>query len=42
MSEHIEKFKNVSVEYDKATGYLYIDDEESDEQLAVFCVIEED
>lgn len=42
MSEHEEIFKNVKVTYDKATGYLYIDDEKTDEQLAIFCVIEED
>lgn len=42
MRKHIEKFENVTVEYNKSTGYLYINDVETDEQLAVFCVIEED
>lgn len=42
MSKHFEKFENVTVEYDKLTGYLYINDSESDEQLAIFCVTEED
>lgn len=42
MSKHEEIFKNVKVTYDKNTGYLYIDDAKTDEQLAVFCVIEED
>lgn len=36
MSDNIETFKNVVVNYDKTTGYLYIDDKETDEQLAVF------
>lgn len=36
MSDNIKTFKNVVVTYDKETGYLYIDDEETDEQLAVF------
>lgn len=36
MSNHIKTFKNVVVTYDKETGYLFIDDEETDEQLAVF------
>lgn len=42
MSKVFEKFENVTVNYDKGTGYLYIDDNETDEQLAIFCVIEED
>ena len=42
MSNHVEVFKKVKVEYDKETGYLYIDDYDTDEQLAIFCVIEED
>lgn len=42
MSKHIERFKNVVVIYDKTTGYLYIDDEKTDEQLAVFYVQEEE
>lgn len=42
MSEHEETFKNVVVRYNKTTGYLYIDDEETDEQLAVFYVQEEE
>ena len=42
MMDHIEKFTNVVVTYDKATGYLYIDDEKTDEQLAIFCVLEEE
>lgn len=42
MSNHIEKFTNVVVTYDKATGSLYIDDEKTDEQLAIFCVLEEE
>ena len=42
VSNRIERFKNVVVSYDKITGYLYIDDEETDEQLAVFYVQEEE
>lgn len=42
VSNRIERFKNVVVTYDKITGYLYIDDEKTDEQLAVFCVQEEE
>lgn len=42
MSSHEEIFKNVVVTYNKATGYLYIDDEKTDEQLAIFCVIDVD
>lgn len=42
MSKHLEKFENVTVEYDKITGYLYINDSETDEQLAIFYVNEED
>lgn len=42
MSKVYEKFENVTINYDKTTGYLYINDGEPDEQLAVFCVIEED
>lgn len=42
MSSHIEKFINVTVDYNKSTGYLYINDYKTDEQLAVFCVLEED
>lgn len=42
MSKVYEKFENVTVSYNKTTGYLYINDGESDEQLAMFCVIDED
>lgn len=42
MSEHIEIFKNVNVEYDKGASVLYINDYETDEQLAIFYVDEED
>ena len=42
MSGHIEKFTKVNVSYDKKTGYLCIDDWETDEQLAVFYVQEEE
>lgn len=35
-SDRIKTFKNVVVTYDKETGYLFIDDEETDEQLDVF------
>lgn len=42
MSSHEEIFKNVKVTYNKETGVLFIDDMESDEQLAVFYVMEED
>lgn len=42
VSDRMERFKNVVVTYDKITGYLYIDDEKTDEQLAIFCVIDED
>lgn len=42
VSGRIERFKNVVVTYDKITGCLYIDDEKTDEQLAVFYVQEED
>lgn len=42
MSKHFEKFEDVTVEYDKLTGYLYINDSETDEQLAIFRVIEEE
>ena len=35
-----ESFRNVNVDYIAETGELYIDDAETDEQLAVFkCVI---
>ena len=37
-----ETFHNVTVDYVKDTGTLYIDDAETDEQLAIFYVIEED
>lgn len=40
--KRVEQFRNVVVTYDKTTGYLYIDDEETDEQLAVFYVQEEE
>lgn len=39
MSTHREKFENVTVDYDKFTGYLYINDDETDEQLAIFYVV---
>ena len=42
VSNRIERFTNVVVTYDKITGYLYIDDEKTDEQLAIFYVNEED
>lgn len=42
MSKVYVKFENVTVSYNKTTGYLYINDGESDEQLAMFCVIDED
>ena len=42
MSNHIEVFKKSKVTYDKETGHLYIDDYDTDEQLAIFCVIDED
>ena len=42
MSKVYEKFENVTVSYNKTTGYLYINDDETDEQLAMFCVIDED
>lgn len=42
VSNRLERFKNVVVTYDKIIGYLYIDDEETDEQLAVFYVQEEE
>lgn len=42
MSKHEEIFKNVKATYDKNTGVLYIDDMESDEQLAIFYVQEEE
>lgn len=42
VSNRMERFKNVVVTYDKTTGYLYIDDEETDEQLAIFYVQEEE
>ena len=42
MIRHLETFEKVSVRYDHATGYLYIDDYDTDEQLAVFYVREED
>lgn len=42
MSRLIEKFENVTVNYDKSAGYLYIEDGETGEQLAMFCVVEED
>ena len=41
-SRHLEKFENVTVDYNKSTGYLYISDNETNEQLAMFYVIEED
>lgn len=42
VSNRMERFKNVVVTYDKTTGYLYIDDEKTDEQLAIFYVQEEE
>lgn len=42
MSSRIEKFTNVTVTYDKETGYLYIDDEKQMKQLAIFYVQEEE
>lgn len=42
MSNHLEVFKKVRVEYNKQTGVLYIDDYDAGEQLAVFYVHEED
>ena len=42
VSNRIERFKNVVVTYDKITGCLYIDDKETDEQLAIFYVQEEE
>ena len=42
MSKHTEVFDKVKVTYDKNTQYLYIDDYDTDEQLAIFCVIDED
>ena len=42
VSNRIERFKNVVVTYDKITGCLYIDDEKTDEQLAIFYVQEEE
>ena len=42
VSNHIERFKNVVVTYDKITGYLYIDDEKTDGQLAIFYVQEQE
>lgn len=42
MVKHAEVFNKVKVTYDKETGYLYIDDYDTDEQLAIFCVIDED
>ena len=42
MSKHTERFENVNVEWDKTTDYLYIDDAETGEQLAIFIVREED
>ena len=38
----VEIFKNVDVEYHTTTGDMFILDHDSDEQLAVFCVIEEE
>lgn len=35
-------YKHVTVTYDINTHYLYIDDSETDEQLEVFYVNEED
>lgn len=42
MSKKVEVFKKVKVEYNKQTGALYIDDYDTDEQLAIFYVYEED
>lgn len=41
MSKVYEKFENVTVNYNKTTGYLYINDDETDEQLAIFYVVKE-
>lgn len=40
--KHTEIFNKVRVEYDKETGILWIDDYDTNEQLAVFYVTEED
>lgn len=37
-----ETFRNVVVDYVRDTGTLYINDAETDEQLAIFYVIGED
>ena len=42
MSKHTEVFEKVKVIYDKETQYLYIDDYDTNKQLAIFCVIDED
>jgi len=42
MSRILEKFENVTVDYNKSTVYLYIEDAETGEQLAIFYVNEED
>lgn len=42
MSKHLEVFEKVRVEYDKKTRFLYIDDYDTGEQLAIFYVDEED
>ena len=42
MSKHLEIFNKVKVEYDIETGVLCIVDYDTDEQLAIFYVYEED
>lgn len=42
MSEKVEVFKKVKVEHNKQTGTLCIDDYDTDGQLAIFYVMEED
>ena len=42
MSNRLEVFEKVKVKYDKKTGALFIDDYDTDEQLAIFYVYEED
>lgn len=42
MSSFVDRFEKVRVEYNKQTGVLYIDDYDTNEQLAIFYVYEED
>lgn len=43
MSEHIEVFKNVDVEWNRETSYLDIrDSDDHDKQLALLYVMEAD